>query len=47
VVTGRQYPGLYGGHLHPCNVDGDLYFAMSQWGPYNVRLMRTRLTYGT
>jgi hypothetical protein len=45
VVTGRQYPGLYGGHLHPCSADGDLYFTMSQWGPYNVRLMRTRLSY--
>ena len=44
-MTGRQYPGLYGGHLHPCSVDGDLSFTMSQWGPYNVRLMQTRLSY--
>ena len=43
VVTGEQYPQLYGGHLHPCSADGDLYFTMSQWGPYNVRLMRTEL----
>ena len=43
VATGEQYPQLYGGHLHPCSADGDLYFTMSQWGPYNVRLMRTEL----
>lgn len=45
VVRGVDYPGLYGGHLLPCSADGEhLYFTMSQWGPYNVRLMRTRLT---
>lgn len=46
VVRGVDYPGLYGGHLLPCSADGEhLYFTMSQWGPYNVRLMRTRLTW--
>lgn len=44
VVRGVDYPGLYGGHLHPCSARGEyLYFTMSQWGPYNVRLMRSRL----
>jgi hypothetical protein len=45
VVRGTDYPALYGGHLHPCSADGaHLYFTMSQWGPYNVRLMRTPLS---
>jgi hypothetical protein len=46
VVYGTDYPGLYGGHLLPCSAtDEQLYFTMSQWGPYNVRLMRTRLAF--
>ena len=46
VVHGSDYPGLYGGHLHPGSAtDDQLYFTMSQWGPYNVRLMRTRVTW--
>lgn len=46
VVRGVDYPGLYGGHLLPCSAESDhLYFTMSQWGPYNVRLMRTLLTW--
>jgi hypothetical protein len=45
AVPGAQYPGLYGGYLHPWALDGpDIYYLMSQWGPYNVFLMRTRLS---
>ncbi|KAA9157117.1 DUF4185 domain-containing protein [Amycolatopsis acidicola] len=44
AVPGREFPGLYGGYLHPWALDGpDIYYLMSQWGPYNVFLMRTRL----
>lgn len=44
VVSGDDYPALYGGYLHPFALDGpDLYYLVSQWGPYNVFLMRTRL----
>ncbi|WP_431876229.1 DUF4185 domain-containing protein [Amycolatopsis sacchari] len=44
AVPGAQYPGLYGGYLHPWALDGpDIYYLMSQWGPYNVFLMRSRL----
>lgn len=44
VASGAEYPSLYGGYLHPWFLDGpDIYFLMSQWGPYNVFLLRTRL----
>lgn len=44
VVSGRDYPSLYGAYLHPWASDGEvIYFNMSQWGPYNVLLMRARL----
>ncbi|HEX6344404.1 DUF4185 domain-containing protein [Umezawaea sp.] len=44
VAHDGDFPGLYGSYLHPASADGpDLYFAMSQWGPYHVRLMRLRL----
>ncbi len=44
VAHNDDYPGLYGSYLHPDSADGpDLYFAMSQWAPYHVRLMRLRL----
>lgn len=44
VASGAEYPALYGGYLHPWFLDGDtIYWAMSQWAPYNVFLMRTRL----
>jgi hypothetical protein len=44
VVSGDEYPSLYGAYLHPWGSDGEvIYFNMSQWGPYNVRLMRARL----
>ena len=45
LVAGAAYPALYGGYLHPGALDGDeIYFTMSQWGPYNVFLMRARLS---
>ncbi|OZM73776.1 hypothetical protein CFN78_08170 [Amycolatopsis antarctica] len=45
VVSGAEYPALYGGYLHPWFSEGtDLCFLLSQWGPYNVFLMRSRLS---
>jgi hypothetical protein len=45
VVSGREYRGLYGGYLHPWALNGpEIYFTMSQWGPYNVTLYRADLT---
>ncbi|NIK55110.1 DUF4185 domain-containing protein [Kribbella shirazensis] len=44
VVKGTEYPGLYGSFIHPWSSGPDLYFTMSQWDPYNVFLMRTKLT---
>ncbi|MFO7320741.1 MAG: DUF4185 domain-containing protein [Chloroflexota bacterium] len=47
LVRGVDYPSLYGAYLHPWASDGQvIYFNMSQWGPYNVRLMRARLVKG-
>ncbi len=44
VVSGTDYPALYGAYLHPWASSGDtIYFTMSQWGQYNVELMRVRL----
>lgn len=44
LAAGSDYPGLYGGFIHPWHLDGDsLYWLLSQWGPYNVFLMRSRL----
>ncbi|WP_035758329.1 DUF4185 domain-containing protein [Granulicoccus phenolivorans] len=44
LAAGTDYPGLYGGFIHPWQLDGDsLYWLLSQWGPYNVFLMRSRL----
>jgi hypothetical protein len=44
LVSGLEYPALYGGYLHPGALDGDdIYFTMSQWGPYNVYLMHADL----
>lgn len=40
VASGADYPGLYGGYLHPWANDGaEMYFTLSHWGPYNVSLM--------
>lgn len=46
VVSSADYPGLYGGYIHPWSSGGNIYFAMSQWDPYNVYLMRVRITTG-
>ena len=44
VVSSVDYPSLYGSYLHPLASSGEtIYFNMSQWGPYNVLLMRARL----
>jgi hypothetical protein len=44
MVSADDYPSLYGAYLHPWASDGEvIYFNMSQWGPYNVMLMRARL----
>ena len=44
LVDSRDYPSLYGAYLHPLASSGEtIYFNMSQWGPYNVMLMRARL----
>ena len=40
AVSSADYPGLYGGFLHPWSSGGALYFLMSQWNPYNVYLMK-------
>jgi Domain of unknown function (DUF4185) len=43
---GGEWPALYAPFIHPWSAasgEQDLYFAMSQWGPYNVFLLRTRL----
>lgn len=43
VVSGRNWPGLYGGFFLPQSVDGDLWFTVSQWGPYNVMLFKLKV----
>jgi hypothetical protein len=46
LVSGRDYPQLYGAYLHPWLMEDDgatIYFTMSLWRPYNVFLMRARL----
>jgi hypothetical protein len=48
VVSSDDYPALYGSFLHPWGTDSEvIYFNMSQWVPYNVRLMRARLVAGS
>jgi hypothetical protein len=44
LVKGSDYPALYGGYIHPWFNDRDkIYFAMSQWRPYNVFFLRAEL----
>ncbi len=44
MASADDYPALYGAYLHPWASDDEvIYFHMSQWGPYNVALMRARL----
>jgi hypothetical protein len=46
LASQNDYPDLYGGFLHPWSSGPDLYFTLSEWGPYNVYLMRVSLTGG-
>ncbi|NLG98878.1 MAG: DUF4185 domain-containing protein [Chloroflexi bacterium] len=46
LVSGKDYPALYGAYMHPWYVENDgetIYFAMSQWGPYSVFWMKATL----
>lgn len=44
LVSARDHPAPYGGFLHPWPTGGPtIYFTLSQWGPYNVTLMRATL----
>lgn len=43
VASAADYPGLYGGYIHPWSKDGVISFTMSQWSPYNVYLMRMQI----
>lgn len=43
IAHGRDYGGLYAPFLHPGSTGRDLYFALSQWTPYHVRLMTLSL----
>lgn len=46
VVYSLFYPGLYAPFMHPWlteNGGETVYFTMSEWGPYNVSLMKVRL----
>jgi hypothetical protein len=44
LVSGEDYPALYGGYLHPWSLHGkDIHYLISQWGPYNVYHLRSRL----
>lgn len=43
LVSAHDYPALYGAYLYPHASGETIYFNMSQWHPYNVRLMRARL----
>jgi hypothetical protein len=47
VVTADEYPGLYAPYIVPgSEINGDVYYTMSMWGPYNVFLLRTTLAWG-
>ena len=43
VATAARYPELYAPYLVPVETGRDVYFTMSQYGPYEVYLMRARL----
>jgi hypothetical protein len=50
ITDSQAYPGLYGAFMHPFltqNNGEDIYFTMSQWGPYAVYLMHATLTAAT
>lgn len=43
IVGPSDYPGFYGGFIHPQSSGNQLYFVMSQWNPYNTYLMKISL----
>lgn len=44
VVAGfADFPGLYGGFMHPWSSGPNVYLALSEWTPYNVYLIRVTL----
>jgi hypothetical protein len=44
IATGKEYPQLYAPYILPLWNDGpEIYFTMSQFGPYNVFLVETQL----
>lgn len=43
LASFADYPGLYGGYMHPWSPDGELYIALSQWDPYNVFLVKVSI----
>ncbi|MGV8845787.1 DUF4185 domain-containing protein [Tessaracoccus sp.] len=43
LASQTEYPGLYGGYIHPWSADGQVYFLMSVWNQYNVALMKVTL----
>ncbi len=43
LASQAEHPGLYGGYIHPWSADGQVYFLMSVWNPYNVALMKVTL----
>ncbi len=44
VVSDADFPGPYGGFIHPWSSGSDLYFALSEWDPYNAYLMKVGIT---
>jgi len=46
VTTAAQYPELYAPYMLPMDTGSKVYFTMSQFGSYEVYLMRTSLTLG-
>lgn len=46
LVSGRDYPQLYGSYIHPASTGSDtLYYTLSEWQPYNVFLMKAGVAY--
>lgn len=43
IATAADFPGLYGGYMHPWSDGANLYLSMSQWDPYNTFLIRVQL----
>lgn len=43
LASQAEYPGLYGGYMHPWSPAGEIYFAMSIWNQYNPALMHVTL----